>query len=323
MAETVTTKPTNEELINQMYDASLAGQKTQLQQNRDQGLADLQEEQERLRKQTDANLNRTYVEAARDQRNYAEVQNAYGLTSGAMAQARLAQDNQLEADLTALRGAQANIDANIEREKTMLSQQYMAAIAQAQAENDLQRAQALYDQARRDEDQLRQNQLDAGKLMASVGDYTILANLYGLTPQQLALLMPNGVPGSGGAGGGNSVSQYFDSEGKPTGFETWEEYLEYLESGGEGGDPPADVDTAGDGGGGGGSGQMAYPNANIYVRPSAKAAVDSGIAALTETAKSAGSVGPSGDDIIGLLQALYRDGDLNTQEFIQLSTQYQ
>lgn len=236
MAETMTTKPTNDELINQMYDASLAGQKSQLTQNRDQGMADLQAEQERLQKQTDANLNRTYVEAARDQKNYAEVQNAYGLTSGAMAQARLAQDNQLEADLTALRGAQANIDANIEREKTMLSQQYMAAIAQAQADNDLKRAQALYDQARRDEDALRQNQLDAGKLMASVGDYTILANLYGLTPQQLALLMPNGVPGSGGSAGDNSVSQYFDSEGNPKGFETWEDYLDYMN---EGNTPPA------------------------------------------------------------------------------------
>jgi hypothetical protein len=234
MAETMTTtKPTNEDLINQMYDASLAGQKTQLEQSRDQGLADLQAEQERLQKQTDANLNRTYVEAARDQKNYAEVQNAYGLTSGAMAQARLAQDNQLEADLTALRGAQANIDANIEREKTMLSQQYMAAIAQAQADNDLKRAQALYDQAQRDEAQLRQNQLEAGKLMASVGDYTILANLYGLTPQQLALLMPNGVPGAGGGGGGGyDYKKYFDANGDPKGFATWDEYLDYLNGGG-------------------------------------------------------------------------------------------
>lgn len=194
-----TTKPTNEELINQMYDASLAGQKAQLEQTKDQGMADLQAEQERLQKQTDANLNRTYVEAARDQRNYAEIQNAYGLSSGAMAQARLAQDNQLEADLTALRGAQANIDANIEREKTMLSQQYMAAIAQAQADNDLARAQALYDQAREDEATLRQNQLDAGKLMASAGDYSILANIYGLTPEQVAMLSGESKKATGGA----------------------------------------------------------------------------------------------------------------------------
>lgn len=216
---TVTKKPTNEELINQMYDASLAGQKTQLEQTRDQGLAELEQQQQKLQQQTDANLNRTYVEAAKDQRNYAEIKNAYGLSSGAMAQARLAQDNQLEADLTALRGAQAQVDANIERERTMLSQQYMAAIAQAQAENDLQRAQALYEQAREDEERLRQNQKEAGNLMASVGDYTILANLYGLTPEQLNKLMPTqSGGGTGGSGGG---------------FATWEEYLEYLNGGGE------------------------------------------------------------------------------------------
>jgi len=201
-------KPTNEELINQMYDASLAGQKTQLEQTRDQGLAEL-EQQQKLQQQTDANLNRTYVEAAKDQRNYAEIQNAYGLSSGAMAQARLAQDNQLEADLTALRGAQAQVDANIERERTLLSQQYMAAIAQAQAENDLQRAQALYEQARADEERLRQNQKEAGNLMASVGDYTILANLYGLTPEQLNKLMPTQSGGGTGSTPVDKNSQWY------------------------------------------------------------------------------------------------------------------
>lgn len=234
---TVTKKPTNEELINQMYDASLAGQKTQLEQTRDQGLAELEQQQQKLQQQTDANLNRTYVEAAKDQRNYAEIQNAYGLSSGAMAQARLAQDNQLEADLTALRGAQAQVDANIERERTMLSQQYMAAIAQAQAENDLQRAQALYEQARADEERLRQNQKEAGNLMASVGDYTILANLYGLTPEQLNKLMPTqSGGGTGGSGGG---------------FATWEEYLEYLNGGGDGGGGGEGGGGAGGAGGGG------------------------------------------------------------------------
>ena len=58
---------------------------------------------------------------------------------------------------------QAQVDANIERERTMLSQQYMAAIAQAQADNDLQRAQALYEQAKADEAQLRQNQKNKQK----------------------------------------------------------------------------------------------------------------------------------------------------------------
>ena len=188
----------SEEYINKMYDSRLAGQKETLQQNYDQGTAALDREQQRQQKATDVNLTRTYVEANKAAKNYNEVQNAYGLTSGAMAQARLAQDNQLQGDLTAIRAAQQSVDADIERQRTLLSQQYASAIAKAQADNDLQRAQALYAAAKEDEDRLLQQQKEAGNLMASVGDFSILANIYGLTPEQLAILSGNG---SGGASG--------------------------------------------------------------------------------------------------------------------------
>ena len=178
----------NEEYINKMYDSSLSSQKETLKQNYDQGSTDLEREQQKQQKAADANLNRTYVEANKAAKNYAELQNAYGLTSGAMAQARLSQDNQLQGDLTAIRAAQQSVDADIERQRTLLSQQYASAIAKAQADNDLQRAQALYKAAKEDEERLLQQQKEAGNLMASVGDYSILANLYGLTPEQLALL---------------------------------------------------------------------------------------------------------------------------------------
>lgn len=178
----------NEEYINKMYDSSLSSQKETLKQNYDQGSTDLEREQQKQQKAADANLNRTYVESNKAAKNYAELQNAYGLTSGAMAQARLSQDNQLQGDLTAIRTAQQSVDADIERQRTLLSQQYASAIAKAQADNDLQRAQALYKAAKEDEERLLQQQKEAGNLMASVGDYSILANLYGLTPEQLALL---------------------------------------------------------------------------------------------------------------------------------------
>ena len=189
----------NEEYINKMYDSSLSSQKEALKQNYDQSTTDLEREQQKQQKATDANLTRTYVEANKAAKNYNEVQNAYGLTSGAMAQARLAQDNQLQGDLTAIRAAQQSVDADIERQRTLLCQQYASAIAKAQAENDFQRAQALYAAAKSDEDRLLQQQKEAGNLMASVGDYSILANIYGLTPEQLALLSGNA---SGGSSGG-------------------------------------------------------------------------------------------------------------------------
>ena len=221
----------SEEYINKMYDSSLAGQKQTLQQNYDQGTADLDREQQRQQKATDANLTRTYVEANKAAKNYNEVQNAYGLTSGAMAQARLAQDNQLQGDLTAIRAAQQSVDADIERQRTLLSQQYASAIAKAQADNDLQRAQALYAAAKEDEDRLLQQQKEAGNLMASVGDFSILANIYGLTPEQLALLQGGGTSSGGWDPMKDAVAKY------------WEERLNGGGGGGGG--------NGGDGGGGG------------------------------------------------------------------------
>lgn len=198
-------KPKDAAYINKMYDGSLESQKQTLTQNYDTGVSDIAASAEKQRKATDANLNRTYVEAAKAAKNYGEVQNAYGLSSGAMAQARLAQDNQLQADLTALRAAQTDSDAQFERQRNLLAKEYSAAIAKAQADNDYQRAQALYNAAKADEDQLMQMQKEAGNLMAGVGDYSILAKLYGLTDEQLALLTgQNGGGGGGGGGGGYS-----------------------------------------------------------------------------------------------------------------------
>ena len=200
----------NEEYINKMYDSSLSSQKETLKQNYDQGSTDLEREQQKQQKAADANLNRTYVESNKAAKNYAELQNAYGLTSGAMAQARLSQDNQLQGDLTAIRTAQQSVDADIERQRTLLSQQYASAIAKAQADNDLQRAQALYKAAKEDEERLLQQQKEAGNLMASVGDYSILANLYGLTPEQIELLKRKKSSSSGSSSGWSALKDAID-----------------------------------------------------------------------------------------------------------------
>lgn len=183
-----TSSRTGSDYINQMYDSSLRSQEEQLWQNYDQGLTALEQEQEQARKQADDNLNRTYIEAEKARRNYAEVQNAYGLTSGAMGQAQLAMGNQLQADMTAIRTAQQEADAQIERERSILGKEYAAAIARAQADNDLQRAQALYEEARREEDRLLSERENAAALMAGVGDYSLYAQLYGLTPEQVKKL---------------------------------------------------------------------------------------------------------------------------------------
>ena len=202
--DNLTNKPKDAEYINKMYNGSLESQKQTLASGYENNVSNIDASMEKQQKATDANLNRTYVESAKAAKNYGEVQNAYGLTSGAMAQARLAQDNQLQADLTALRAAQTDSDAQFERQRNLLAKEYSAAIAKAQADNDYQRAQALYNAAKADEDQLMQMQKEAGNLMAGVGDYSILAKLYGLTDEQLALLNRGRGGGGGGGGGGRS-----------------------------------------------------------------------------------------------------------------------
>lgn len=213
------------EYITKMYESALESQKQGLQQDYDQNQAALDEQQKKLQKQTDANLTRTYVEAAKDKQNYNEVQNAYGLSSGAMGQARLAQDNQLQADLTALRAAQQTAEAGIEQERGILAKEYAAAIRKAQADSDLAKVQALYEQAQKEEDRLLAQQESAAKLMAGEGDYSRLAALYGLTPEEVAKL-------SGQSGGSGIYTGPVSPEGEGDGG-----------TGGGMGDAPATYDS--------------------------------------------------------------------------------
>lgn len=193
------------EQIKKLYDSQLTSTKEKLTQVYDQNVSNLDAQKEEAAKQTQKNLTRTAVESQQAQKNYAEIQNAYGLSSGAMSQARLAQDNQLQADLTALRAAQQTADDNIERQRTLLAKEYTSAIAEAQAANDLARAEALYAEAKEKEDELTRQQEAAAQLMASVGDFSLYASLYGLTPEQVAAL-ERAYGGTAGASGGSSGS---------------------------------------------------------------------------------------------------------------------
>lgn len=178
----------NKQLIEQMYGSNLEAQKQQLTQNYNSTISGLDKQIQENAKTTQNNLNRTAVEADRSRKNYQEVQNAYGLSSGAMAQARLAQDNQLQADMTAIRAAQQTADQNIAREKNLIAQQYQSEIAKAQAENDMQKAQALYQLAKQEDERLLEKQKQAAASMAAAGDFSLYGQLYGLTDQQLQTL---------------------------------------------------------------------------------------------------------------------------------------
>lgn len=182
---------TSDELLKQMYDSNLASQKAALQSDYDAALADLDAQKAAAQKQTEHNVRLTKTEADRSAVNAAEYYEAAGLSSGAKAQARVAQDNQLLADLTAIRAAQQQGDIDIERQRGLLGQQFAAAIRQAQAENDMAKAQALYEQAKEAEANLLAQQKEAANAMASIGNFDLYAQLYGLTPEQKGALVQN------------------------------------------------------------------------------------------------------------------------------------
>ena len=69
------------------------------------------------------------------------------MNSGTGGQAELAQSNQLSANLNALRQSEAEKRAEVERQRQLLGQQYQKAIQKAQADNDLNLAKALYEEA--------------------------------------------------------------------------------------------------------------------------------------------------------------------------------
>lgn len=179
--ESTTNGTTSKDYINQLYDSQISKEKEALTQTYNESISNLDANKEAAEKQKQKDLTATAVEAQRAQKNYNEVQSAYGLTSGAMAQARLAQDNQLQADMTAIRTAAADQDAAIERQRSLLSQQYASAIREAQANNDLARAQALYQLAKEEEEALQQKQLAAAYSAAAGKGNTAPESL---TPQQ-------------------------------------------------------------------------------------------------------------------------------------------
>lgn len=209
--QTTTSVANNDKLIESMYKNSLASTKDQLQQDYMKADANYLAQKEAAQKATDENLNRTAVEAQKAAMSREELNNAYGLSSGARAQSRLVSDMQTQSNMAALREQQQNADAEIERQRGILAQEYASAIRQAQSENDLQLAQALYDEAQRKEQLLLaqqgadaaamqesyQQKLDAAKFYAEeTGDYTAYGKMLGLSNEQIAKL--NGGTGNDG-----------------------------------------------------------------------------------------------------------------------------
>ena len=144
--------------LNSLYDANLQSQLAQLQMAYNTNLAELDKTLNKTNAEYDEQKRQTQGNSERSAANWRELALAQGLNTGAIGQAALAQNNQLQSNLNTLGAAQAQNLANIEQQRALLGQQYQLQILQAQADNDFERAQALYNEAVRQDQILREQQ---------------------------------------------------------------------------------------------------------------------------------------------------------------------
>lgn len=168
--DTAATSALNEDkYINELYDTNLNNQNKLLEEayGNNQGILD--QEQQGLKDTTDAYVDRTAVEAGKAKDLYGDG----GLSAGAQAQVGLSQENAQRRNVQQLREAQNDADLEFQRQRQLLASQYETAIKQAQADNDMERAQALYDAAKAEEAQLLELQKQGAQLLRDKrGDMT-------------------------------------------------------------------------------------------------------------------------------------------------------
>ena len=175
--DTAATSALNEDkYINELYDTNLNNQNKLLEEayGNNQGILD--QEQQGLKETTDAYVDRTQVEAQKAKDLYGDG----GLSAGAQAQVGLSQENAQRRNVQQLREAQNDADLEFQRQRQLLASQYETAIKQAQADNDMERAQALYDAAKAEEAQLLELQKQGAQLLKdkknNMSGYEAIAN---------------------------------------------------------------------------------------------------------------------------------------------------
>ena len=148
--QTTLRKPTSQyDFIRALYDAQQESALKALETAYAQNVMDLDALKESTQAQYRAAREQTAASAAVNRAGWNEYALASGLNSGAAGQAQLALGNQLTSELSALRSAEAEALLDIETRREKAGAQYRAEVAQAIADGNYKRANALYEEALR------------------------------------------------------------------------------------------------------------------------------------------------------------------------------
>lgn len=162
--------------INKLYDTNTNEQKKLIQENYTNNLGVLNQEQQKQQQQTGQYLDRTAVENSAANQLYAKGA-GQKVSAGGNLQAALYQDNTRQRNQTALNNQQNQAVAEIDRQRQLQGSLYASQIKEAQANNDMQRAQALYEAAKAEDEQYLALRKQAATLMAGWGDNSILDSI--------------------------------------------------------------------------------------------------------------------------------------------------
>jgi len=161
--------------INDMYDANMEAQKAGLQESGAQALSDAQANRDKIAGLYQAKMDAADVNWERQRRNFLEGAATSGINTGARSQAELSMMGMRQKAQANLGGEQAQAEAEADRNIADISRNTQAAINEAVAKNDYQRAAAIFDEYNNQYNRY----MERAESLASYGDFSGYAAIYG------------------------------------------------------------------------------------------------------------------------------------------------
>jgi hypothetical protein len=161
--------------INAMYDAQKESQLNQLKSAYDQSKSEYTAAQQKIAPQYQSAANALGVQNERNRRNMNLQAAANGINTGTASQMALAQNNVAQREYGKLRTAEADAQAEAARQLANFEAKYQSDVAAAIANNDYQRAAALYDEFKNAQNM----ELKNAQILAEFGDFSGYSRLYG------------------------------------------------------------------------------------------------------------------------------------------------
>jgi hypothetical protein len=246
---TFTSATSQADSINDYYDQYIASQQEQEKASYDANLEALDYQQSKIAPEYKKQREAVASQQAIADKNFRESAAASGINTGAGSQYALASQNAYQGNITTLRQAEAEAQADVEETRRQTTASYQAAVAQALSNGNLARAQALYEEAVRvdesivavaqaqaqenynswyssylqqqakteDEATAYQQKLAKAETLASYGDFSGYYDL-GYTSSQVAAMQAlykaqqySGYSSSSGSSGSSSASAATDN----------------------------------------------------------------------------------------------------------------